>query len=301
MKHPSILILVSSNDKTAKTSLNKLLPTFQDIAPATILDVDNFDEYLKILYNCANDFYCKTIIAIGKVFYDRYCNIMIEKSSLLFDQPHPISKPKPELKYFRLNASTHFLSLIDVPIHHSGLLSILEQYFDIINDSCLFSLSSQVGTLLNKHHLTIASGESCTGGLLTKVLTDIPGSSSYVLGGICTYTAYEKQHILEVSQETLTSYGIVSSETAEAMSRGVQKLFKSNIAVSTTGVAGPGADSDGNPEGLIYIGLTINDYCKTYKYSAPLHTYLLDRDTIRKSCVIFILQKIVDTLKQLYL
>lgn len=299
MKYSPIILLTSASDNTTITSIKQVLPTLQNIAPATVLNVSNFDEFLKILHNCANDFYCKTIIAIGKVFYDRYCNIIEEKSSLIIDQPTTLPSTKPAIKYYRLNTSTHLLSLINMSSQQSILFSILEQYYRVVDDSVLSALSSQIGTLLKEHHLTIATGESCTGGLLTKVLTDISGSSAYVLGGVCTYTAYEKQHILNVSQETLASYGIVSSETAEAMSRGVQKLFNANIAVSTTGVAGPGADSDGNPEGLVYIGLTINDCCKTYKYSAPLHTYLLDRDAIRKSCAVFVLQKIADTLSQL--
>lgn len=107
---------------------------------------------------------------------------------------------------------------------------------------------------LHRRHFTIAVAESCTGGLLSAALTELPGSSEYFLGGMVTYANEAKMAVLGVDAATLRAHGAVSAEVAEAMARGVLKLFNSDIAVSVTGIAGPDAEGD-KPVGLTFIGV----------------------------------------------
>ncbi len=124
-------------------------------------------------------------------------------------------------------------------------------------------LNKVVAMHLQKSKKTIAVAESCTGGLLSNRLTDIPGSSAYFTGGVTTYTNESKQQLLQVSKDIIEKHGAVSPETATAMADGVKKLFKADFGLATTGVAGP-ETSEGKPVGLIYLGLATPTEIKTY-------------------------------------
>lgn len=113
--------------------------------------------------------------------------------------------------------------------------------------------SDELGRELHARGLTIACAESCTGGLLTSTLTDIPGSSSYVMGSVVSYSNDVKARILHVSEETLLLHGAVSEETAREMAEGVRQLMQTDIGVGITGIAGPDGGSAEKPVGLIYI------------------------------------------------
>lgn len=119
------------------------------------------------------------------------------------------------------------------------------------------SLEGVVGNQLKAIGLTIATAESCTGGLLSHRLTNVSGSSAYMKGGVISYSNDAKIDILDVSGDTLRDYGAVSEETARKMAHGVQKLLESDIGVAITGIAGPTGGSDEKPVGLVYIGLVI--------------------------------------------
>lgn len=116
-----------------------------------------------------------------------------------------------------------------------------------------FPEARRVGALLRQHGLTVATAESCTGGLVGAALTAIPGSSDYVLGGVIAYANQVKQAQLGVPQATLDSAGAVSEEVAVAMARGVRERLGADIGVAVTGVAGPGSDSDRKPAGLTWL------------------------------------------------
>jgi PncC family amidohydrolase len=118
------------------------------------------------------------------------------------------------------------------------------------------TLGERVGLLLSVQGLTLAFAESCTGGLASSLITDVPGSSSYFLGSAVTYANAAKEAILGVKHETLSAQGAVSAETAAEMARGAQRLFGSDLAVSVTGIAGPGGGTPDKPVGLVYIHLS---------------------------------------------
>ena len=132
--------------------------------------------------------------------------------------------------------------------------------------------------LLREKGLTLGTAESCTGGLIAKLITDLPGSSQVFNGGIVSYTNGVKAGALGVSQELLDQYGAVSSQVAEAMARGAKAVLGCDLAVSATGVAGPDSDDRGNPVGLVYLGLAYGDQCIVQEF----HAGRGDRDRVRR-------------------
>lgn len=121
------------------------------------------------------------------------------------------------------------------------------------------ALAIQAGEALRARGWWVATAESCTGGLVLHRLTNIPGSSAYVLGGIVAYDNRIKQNVLGVRAETLETFGAVSAETAEEMVRGALARLGSDVAVSITGIAGPGGGSPDKPVGLTYLGVATKE------------------------------------------
>ena len=110
---------------------------------------------------------------------------------------------------------------------------------------------------LKARGVTFAAAESCTGGLIAKRLTDVPGASAVFLGGVVSYTNAVKAGVLGVPRDLLEQYGAVSEPAARAMAEGVRRLTGSDLAVSVTGLAGPDGDDRGNPVGTVYLGLSL--------------------------------------------
>ncbi|HSL44449.1 MAG TPA: CinA family protein [Anaerolineales bacterium] len=121
------------------------------------------------------------------------------------------------------------------------------------------SLEIEVGRLLLERKLKLVLAESCTGGLLGSRITDVPGSSEYFLAGAVTYAYEAKVEMLGVSWDTLNTKGAVSRETVLEMARGMRKLMKGDIAVSVSGIAGPGGATPEKPVGTTWIGLVAAD------------------------------------------
>jgi len=130
---------------------------------------------------------------------------------------------------------------------------------DVIYGIDIKSLQNAVVTKLLEKNLTLATAESCTGGLIGKRITEISGCSSVYLGGIISYDNSVKVNQLNVSEETLKKYGAVSEQTALEMCIGAAKNLNADIGVSTTGIAGPGGGTDEKPVGLVYAGVYFNN------------------------------------------
>ncbi len=141
------------------------------------------------------------------------------------------------------------------------------------------TLESVLSKLLLAQHKTLSVAESCTGGLVSKRLTDIGGSSEYIKLNVVTYSNDAKMQILSVPEEILLKHGAVSAECAEAMAKGIMKLSGTDIGLSITGIAGPDGGSQEKPVGLVYIGIASTEKCKTIELNLPAR---LSRDSIRQ-------------------
>jgi nicotinamide-nucleotide amidase len=128
-------------------------------------------------------------------------------------------------------------------------------------------LENQLAELLKKHSLTLAVAESCTGGLVSDRITNIPGSSAFFLGGVTAYAYSAKIHLLGVRQETLELHGAVSQETVLEMARGVRQALAADIGLSVSGVAGPDGGTIEKPVGLTWIALSTNQFEQAWSYT----------------------------------
>lgn len=129
----------------------------------------------------------------------------------------------------------------------------------------------QLAKLLKEKQLTISTAESCTGGLVASMLTDISGSSEYLNESHVTYANSAKHKYLGVSNEILENFGAVSPECAQSMAEGLQKLSNCDIALCTTGIAGPTGGTKDKPVGLIYISTRFQDKTTVKKYTFNPH------------------------------
>lgn len=118
------------------------------------------------------------------------------------------------------------------------------------------ALDSVAARLLLENNITMATAESCTGGLISEMLTNIPGISGVFMGGAVTYSNEAKMEYLGVKEQTLKNHGAVSRETAFEMAEGIRKRLKTDIGISVTGIAGPGGGTAEKPVGLVYVGLS---------------------------------------------
>lgn len=116
-------------------------------------------------------------------------------------------------------------------------------------------LARDLGATLKAGGLTLAVAESCTGGLLSKLITDEPGSSAYFLGGVVSYSDVAKREVLSVPAALLARHGAVSAPVAEAMAEGVRSRFGSSVGAAVTGIAGPASDHTSKPVGLTYVAV----------------------------------------------
>lgn len=117
-------------------------------------------------------------------------------------------------------------------------------------------LAARLGAALRAAGKTIACAESCTGGLVTSRLTDIPGSSDYVMGSVVSYTNDIKERLVGVRYETLAAHGAVSPETAREMADGIRRVIRTDLGLGITGIAGPGGGTAAKPVGLVYIAVS---------------------------------------------
>ena len=154
------------------------------------------------------------------------------------------------------------------------------------------SLEIQIGHLLRKRALTLALAESCTGGLIGNRITDVPGSSEYFLGGVVAYAYEAKVALLGVSWNTLNTKGAVSKETVLEMAHGARRALNTDIAVSVTGIAGPGGGTPEKPVGTTWIGLVTKEgeWTRMFQFSG-------DREQNKKSSANAAFEMLLDYLQ----
>ena len=152
------------------------------------------------------------------------------------------------------------------------------------------SLPEVLGSLLRSQSLTLATAESCTGGLLGKLLTDVPGSSDYYVGGVVCYSNRLKSRLLGVDEEILEQEGAVSGPVAREMAEQVRRRLEADLGLSVTGIAGPGGGSDQKPVGTVFIGLASARGAEVRQLNLPggremvrLRTARIALDWVRRS------------------
>ena len=148
-------------------------------------------------------------------------------------------------------------------------------------------LSRELGEALLARGWLAATAESCTGGLIAKRLTDVPGASQAFLGGLVAYSNEVKINRLGVPREAIQSHGAVSEEVAAAMARGVQNYFSADIAIATTGIAGPGGGSEHKPVGMVCFGFALGS-----ELSVKTMVFNGDRQKIRTYASLFTLDRV---------
>jgi nicotinamide-nucleotide amidase len=159
-------------------------------------------------------------------------------------------------------------------------------------DPQVYALAQQVGERFLRQRRTLAVAESCTGGMLGAALTDVPGSSTYFLGGVISYADAVKLEQLGVPDASLRQYGSVSEQTAAAMASGVRQRLHADIGVSVTGVAGPDAEGS-KPVGLTFIGVAGGTATTTQRFQ-----WTSDRWENRRRSVIAALELLVRALER---
>ena len=123
----------------------------------------------------------------------------------------------------------------------------------------LIKLAEKAVKKLKEQNKTLALAESCTGGWVSKIITDVSGASAVYQGGVCSYSNEVKMSVLGVKEEALASYGAVSEQVAIQMAEGVKKALNSHIGIGITGIAGPFSDNTNKPVGLIYVAISDNE------------------------------------------
>ena len=139
-------------------------------------------------------------------------------------------------------------------------------------------IAFELFSALKANSYTFCSAESCTGGNIGKIMTDMSGVSDVYLGSVVSYSNDIKMKILSVSKQTLDTFGAVSEETAYEMAQNVREKFGADIAVSTTGIAGPTGATETKPVGLVYIAVAHKDGVSVKRY-----VFSGDRDTVRNN------------------
>lgn len=165
---------------------------------------------------------------------------------------------------------------------------------DIPDDAALRSLATELGNALHAHHHMLVTAESCTGGWVAKVLTDIPGSSAWFDRGFITYSNQAKQDMLEVPLEVLESRGAVSQETVEAMVQGALSHSQAHFSLAITGLAGPGGSTADKPVGLVWFAWARKQEPGKSSICSSQHVFAGDREAVRRQAVATALQGMLD-------
>jgi len=159
----------------------------------------------------------------------------------------------------------------------------------ILYNDCMANDPKSVAKLFIRKKWTLSIAESCTGGLITHSLTNIPGSSRYIRGGIIAYANALKRNVLNVTAETIKRHGAVSQETAIEMAQGMRRLSRSRAALAITGIAGPGGGSATKPVGTVFISCAVGRhvYFKKFRFAGSRRTV---KEKARQAALHFLLK-----------
>ncbi len=155
--------------------------------------------------------------------------------------------------------------------------------------------ATRIAAMLTDRKLTIATAESCTGGLLAKLLTDIPGSGAYFIEGLVTYADSAKERLLGVPAKLLDEHGAVSEQAAIAMALGCRAKSGTDFAISITGIAGPGGGTPDKPIGTVYLGLADKTGCRAKQLRLDA---TLSREQIRQQSAIAAISMLTEQLAE---
>lgn len=234
---------------------------------------ENYVEpYLKKL--CPQKFYSRIVNIIG--MGESYVAEKLDR--IMTNQTDPTVAPYAKEGEMTLRVTTMASSQKEAD---EKFLPTLEKIKEVAGD-CIYgydniALESVVYELLKKHNLTLTTAESCTGGLVSSAMTNVPGISLYYKEGFITYSNEAKVKYLGVSQKTLDKFGAVSEQTAIEMAEGAIKNTGADIAVSVTGIAGPDGGTDEKKVGLVYIAVADSNGAKAEKFQ-----FTGDRQKIRR-------------------
>ena len=157
----------------------------------------------------------------------------------------------------------------------------------------IISAAERLVRSLAEEQKTIATAESCTGGMIGQSLTSVPGASRVYGFGFITYANEAKERLLGVEHETLLSHGAVSPETAREMAQGARRVSGADIAVAVTGIAGPGGGTPEKPVGLVYVGISSGHGTRAVRLGLGG-----SRDEIRRRTVLCALDLVMEELKK---
>jgi nicotinamide-nucleotide amidase len=160
------------------------------------------------------------------------------------------------------------------------------------SDSDLERLATKVGAALVDEERRLVTAESCTGGWIAKVLTDVPGSSNWFLGGIVAYSNTLKQSLLGVLHSTLAAHGAVSEHAAREMAIGALETLGGHVAIAVTGIAGPDGGQPGKPVGTVWFGWAWRA-AGEIETRVSLETFTGDREAVRRQTVARALSEIL--------
>ena len=207
-----------------------------------------------------------------------------EVESLLRDRMNELTNPTLAPYAKEGEVELRITAKANTPEEAEALIAPVEEEVRVLLGELVYgtdvsSLEQVVLGLLKEHGKTLGTAESCTGGLIAKRITDLPGASSALTGGIVSYTNQVKINVLGVSPELLEEQGAVCADVAIAMAKGARAVLGCDLAVSATGVAGPDSDDRGNPVGLVYVALADSErsWVRKLELGGTLHR----RDRIR--------------------
>ncbi|KAJ9432085.1 MULTISPECIES: nicotinamide-nucleotide amidase [Pantoea] len=159
-----------------------------------------------------------------------------------------------------------------------------------MNDEQLQQLSRRIGEQLKKRQATVTAAESCTGGWIAKVFTDISGSSAWFERGFVTYSNEAKQQMVGVQDTTLQQYGAVSEQTVREMATGAAKAAAAEYAIAVSGIAGPDGGTPDKPVGTVWFAIAGPEG----RVLAQRQIFAGDRDAVRRQSVVWALQTLLD-------